>query len=280
MATDRALRTALLDKLGVQPAALSKRVQKKKRDIPMSTEEATYLIAHEEGLGIDRYLDRDQVDRIRALHTANPNRIPGDTAGSKRKKPAATAAREIRFPGEFKTSNPLLAPAKLNEAVAMAKLYPMLYVLENSIRELIKRVMHDAHGEGWWDNQLTKGKLKNVRKTASDRMRTEKKHSWHQRRGSHPIDYVDIKDLESIILAKKSLFIPDIIPDQAWFEQFMRELYPSRNVLCHMNPLDSDNVHDMCLRARKWEKILTEMKKCLLLCSNCHAELHNPDCIL
>lgn len=34
------------------------------------------------------------------------------------------------------------------------------------------------------------------------------------------------------------------------------------------------------LSNRKWEKILEESKKCRLLCSNCHAELHHPDCAL
>src|SRR5690554_4853918 len=32
------------------------------------------------------------------------------------------------------------------------------------------------------------------------------------------------------------------------------------------------------LSNRKWEVILEEAKKCQLLCSNCHAEIHNPEC--
>ena len=34
------------------------------------------------------------------------------------------------------------------------------------------------------------------------------------------------------------------------------------------------------LSNRKWDAILIEADKCLLLCSNCHAELHNPGCVL
>jgi len=34
------------------------------------------------------------------------------------------------------------------------------------------------------------------------------------------------------------------------------------------------------LSNRKWEVILKEAEKCILICSNCHTELHNPDCNL
>jgi hypothetical protein len=36
----------------------------------------------------------------------------------------------------------------------------------------------------------------------------------------------------------------------------MKELYPSRNVVCHMNPLTNDNVTDVQLKLRKWESVL------------------------
>ena len=33
-------------------------------------------------------------------------------------------------------------------------------------------------------------------------------------------------------------------------------------------------------RRRSWDKLLVELKKCILLCSNCHKEEHHPDTIL
>ncbi|MEN8171226.1 MAG: hypothetical protein ABFS08_13470 [Pseudomonadota bacterium] len=49
----------------------------------------------------------------------------------------------------------------------------------------------------------------------------------------------------------------------------------------HAKP--EEKVFQLDLRSlsnRKWESILDEAEKCRLLCSNCHAELHNPDCFL
>ncbi len=34
------------------------------------------------------------------------------------------------------------------------------------------------------------------------------------------------------------------------------------------------------LSNRKWSVIVKEAEKCILLCSNCHAELHNPACTM
>ena len=34
------------------------------------------------------------------------------------------------------------------------------------------------------------------------------------------------------------------------------------------------------LSNRRWCEVLKEAEKCMLLCSNCHAEVHNPECRL
>jgi len=44
----------------------------------------------------------------------------------------------------------------------------------------------------------------------------------------------------------------------------------------HVNPKDKEFNWDK-LRETKWETIITELKKCILLCGNCHAEHHWPN---
>lgn len=253
------LRRELLKKLDITPQGLHERVKKRKRSVPMSTPDATCVIAHEQGIHVDRYIPPDDLERVRSL-------VRMGVQSSEREPRAKAAAPgrsrverhvEVRFPSEFRLTDPILPKPKLEEARQMAQVYPLLYVLENSIREVIKRVMAAKYGADWWDTELTSGKAKSVH-DAADTRRTQEttKNSWHQRRGAHPIDYTDLGQLLTVIQAKQGAFIPGVIPDADWFAQFMRELEPSRNVLCHMNPLDELNAKDVRQKLERWSRVV------------------------
>jgi hypothetical protein len=48
----------------------------------------------------------------------------------------------------------------------------------------------------------------------------------------------------------------------------------------HLEPSKkSYRLDSRAISNRSWESILEEFAKCILLCGNCHAELHNPDLI-
>jgi len=49
----------------------------------------------------------------------------------------------------------------------------------------------------------------------------------------------------------------------------------------HLNPEEKSFGIDLrkCSCA-KWDRLLEEVKKCVLICANCHRERHNPDLIL
>jgi len=70
--TNRHLRRALLEKLGITRQALSLRAKKLKQQTPMTTTDAIYIIAHHNGIPLDRYLAPELIERVKALLSAAP----------------------------------------------------------------------------------------------------------------------------------------------------------------------------------------------------------------
>lgn len=258
--TNRQLRSALLQKLKITPQAVSLQVQNLKKLYPMTTEDATYVIAHQNGIILDKYLDSTTVDRVRGLlqHISTRTQAPPSPmkATPKRKGALAKEQRVIIIGKEFKFTDPILPDKKVREAKEMASMYPFLYVLENSIRELIDRTMTSRHSDNWWDSEAPR-KLRN---TVAGRMAVDKKDSWHQRRGDRPIDYLDLVDLPALMRKLEQEVVPDIIPSLEWFTQFIEEVYKSRCVICHMNPLDENNIQAVKVRFAQWQKQINAKK--------------------
>lgn len=276
MATS-SLRHALAKKTSWNKNQLSSRVQQIRKALPVSTATAQAVIAHQQGIKIDRFLDDEELKQVQeviaklrtsatAVASTKANGAGGARAplagvrAAKRTTGTSARARTVVFPGMFTLTHPLLPESKLREAQEMARIYPLLYVIENSMREVVQRVMRAKYGADWWNTALTSSKMLGVKRNAAQRQVGEMKMSWHQRRGSHDIDYIDLSELRDIILANQDDFFPDVLGDnRAWFEQFMRELLPSRNVVCHMNPLAQHNVDDVVrVKARRWLMLLSE----------------------
>lgn len=258
--TNRQLRKALLQKLGITPQAVSQRVQKFKKQYAMTTEDATYVIAQQEGIILSKYLDKAAIDRVRGLlqHISSPIQAsPSITRVSRKTKgESAKEERVIVIGKEFKGTDPILPRKKISEASEMAVIYPLIYILENSIREVIDRVMISQHGDNWWDSEAPKG----LRDIVAGRMADEKKNSWHQRRGDRPIDYLDLNQLPALMRKIEKEVVSDIIPSLEWFTQFIEEVYKSRCVICHMNPLHKDNIQALKVRLTQWQKQISAKK--------------------
>jgi len=224
----------------------------------MDTATAQCVLAYQQGMRLDRYLDADRLSSVqRVISQLGGSNGSAIAPRAQAPKESTNTARSIVFPREFRTSDPLLSDAKLREARDMAAIYPILYVLENSLREVIKRVLVAKYGADWWNTALTGPTAVRSLKDKSDQRRErEEQASWHQRRGAHPIDYIDLRDLGTIVEAKQDDFFPQIFRDREWFRSHIRELAPSRNVLCHMNPLEEMNVKDIRVRAERWRKVI------------------------
>lgn len=259
------LKEALLSKLTITPRALYQQAQKIKALVPMTTEQAVYIIAQRNGIKLDKYLDEDTIHLVRSL-LQQVNRSPEITIKKAAPRPGKQAPRQyvINIGGKCKFIDPLLPHSKLGEANEMSDIFPYLYVLENSIREFIDRIMTAKYGANWWDSQAPK----TLREDVSRKMTGDDRDSWHQRRGDRPIDYLDLNKLPRLMNKIEQVIVPDIIPDLDWFRQLVKQVYRSRCVVCHMNPLDKTNVEAVLVWFKQWEKQINAKKDLILKLSS------------
>lgn len=258
MATNAAVKKALLTKLDVTPQRLSQMTKKRKQDLPMSTEQAVYTLAHENGIDVSKHLSKDETTEARGLVSqlrlsANTtNAASGSTAGSKTK---STTPRPvvITIAGVDVEKLPGMSATHAKEAKMMAeKVYPAIYVFENSVRDLVERVLKAQFGSDWWAKAVP-GKVQTTAKSHKD---AEEKDPWHSQRGGREIDYVFLNDLWAIMKHQWKYF-KDLFPSQSWAENLITsDMNVSRRVLAHMTPLDSDDVKNLEAAFRKWAKQL------------------------
>lgn len=257
MATNRELKKALLAKLGVTPQRLSQLAQARKNELPMSTEHAVYTIAHEHKIDISKYLSREETAEVRRLVAdlrsggSAPVAAP---ASSTRGKDAPRKPVVVTIAGFDVQQVPGMTATHAKEAKLMAeKVYPKLYVFENSARDLITRVLKNAIGDDWWDKVV----LPKIRNKAAGRKVDEAKDPWHGKRGAALIDYLDLTDLPLIVTAPKAWpHFKKFFDRPSWFQELVNELNVSRRVAAHMNPLEDDDVKNVEAAFRKWAKLM------------------------
>lgn len=257
MATNAHVKKALLAKLRVTPQRLSQLVKKRKAQLPMSTEQAVYTLAHENGIDVSKHLSKEETTEVRGLvsqlrssasgYAPAPN---GMNAPSRKTTPKPVV---VTIAGVNVEKLPGMTAAHAKEAKMMAeKVYPTVYVFENSVRDLIERVLKAQFGADWWTTAVP-GK---VQTTATNHKDAEKKDPWHSQRGGRDIDYVFLVDLWAIIKHQWRYF-KDLFPSQSWAETLITsDMNVSRRVLAHMTPLDTDDVKNLEAAFRKWARQL------------------------
>ncbi len=264
--TDRELKKALLAELEVSPQRLSQRVKSRKAELPMSTPGAAYTIAFDTGIDISKFLTVEETEAVRylvaQLHVrqggGEPKSAtrPPSKGSSKAPKPALVSLAGVkieRLPG--------MSAAKAREAKTMSeKVYPTIYVFENSARELIAGVLRAEFGEDWWQKVVPR----RVRDAAQERKDGEGDDPWHGGRGASMIDYTLLSDLPGIVNANDTWphFKP-IFVRKSFFEELVNDFNVSGRVSAHMNPISVDDRKHLEAAFRKWSATLKAKKEFL-----------------
>ncbi|MCB2160474.1 hypothetical protein KQH40_00140 [bacterium] len=252
--SDKKLKAALIKKTGVSRQAIEWRVRRiQEKYGPFSPEVAYGIVAQMAGIDASKSISdqnilaiiRQELDRIAQLDVDNPK--------PKTKTIVKTVTANIGK--ELTLSDPILGKQILVDAREMTTTFAELYVFENSAREVINRVLTKNLGPDWWDTGVKKG----IRDRVQGRIETEDRNAWHGRRGSHPIYYSDISDLQSIIQRHWEHF-KDIFPEQSWVMVRLNEIALSRNIIDHHNPLQKKDRQRLSIYLKDWHDQISANK--------------------
>ena len=248
------LKADLLTRLKRTEQRLYQRAAQIKQEYgPMSTREAVCLLAYLEGVDVSRYLDAAEVERVRQLRPVSPPTAP---APPKKARPTTPRAVRVTIGRDIQLSDPVLPQRIVREAKLMAEsVYPIMYIFENSVREVIQRVMVQAYGDNWWTEKAPK----KVRDTVAGRMQSEKRKAWHSKRGAHAIYYTDIDELKGIVASNWEPFAP-LFNDQSWFTHIVDQIAVSRHVVAHSNPISKQDLKRLEVNFTDWEN---QIRHCL-----------------
>lgn len=141
----------------------------------------------------------------------------------------------------------VLDPEHVTTAEKMSFVYVTVAAFENSVRDLIKSVLLESAGEGWWENCVSE----KIRNAATGRMQEEQKIRWHVQRGDDPIRFTMLPNLANIIAQNAEAFEP-YLPNMEWVRSVFEVVERSRNVIMHSGTLSDRDIARLGSMIRDW----------------------------
>jgi hypothetical protein len=257
MAGNADIRKLLQQKLGVEQAQLYKRAGIIANSLSIKISDAILVLAAKNNINLHKQgIASAKLEEIRKLlphvSAATQSVAVPFSASSNSKRGKAKSKKGFKVKLQDAEDDPILSKVTHAEMEAMVPVYKALYTLENSIRQFLTRVLVAKHGEKWWDKLATTG----LRKTHANNTKAEEVNAWHQRRSKNPIDYVDLDQLPDLVRAAQKDFVPMFFKTEGWFQHFVDEVYQSRCVVAHMNPLNQTNVDNIGIKFNQWETLV------------------------
>jgi hypothetical protein len=214
----------------VSKAAIRSRLSEIRRDNPgVTLNAAAHVFAQRKGLSLFRNLEDEDKLSLRNMRTSVPQ-------GEAKKREQKTKYHETypSFGTEF-----------VDDANKNASVYPFVYLLENSMRDIILRYFQDK--PSWWNNpQFVHTDIQDY---AAKIQQAEKKHAWLPNRGNHPIHYVGLDELYKIVERNWQMF-KGVFRDQGNLRTWMNESVPIRNLIAHNIPVQAQERTNIEIRAK------------------------------
>lgn len=217
----------------------------------MSYDAAAHIFAQKHKVSVFRYLKNEDRNSLSNYKTSTS--LPPRNRGNSKK---GITEQTVTISSIGNIQDHVISPQIVKEAQKMANVYPIIYVFENSVRIVIKKIMESKYGKDWWKKARIPTKINEKIKI---RKKDEDKNRWHGKRGSHEIFYTDIEELVSIIENNWDIFGPHL-PKQHIVKAIIEIIATSRNVIAHNNPLSTDDILSLKLNYKKWNNQVKGIK--------------------
>ena len=145
-------------------------------------------------------------------------------------------------------------------------IYWKLYAIENIMRVIVHSVLNAQLGPTWWSVAVATDSETN--RNVQRVKRNLARQSWRTSPGNHEIYFIFLPDLNKIISAHNHLFRP-IIPDIDQWIVRLEQIKHSRNIVSHMNWLDTSDKHDIDIAYAELKSLVKDLK-------NSGLQLHIP----
>jgi len=138
----KTLREAISKKLGIKIARIYEKAAVLAIMAQAKTEDGICLLTAQSGVNLNKYRPQEKVNQTRQLlFQLNEQTKPSQLIKSSVKKSMHKIVA-VNIGKAFKLKDPLITGKVISEAKEMAEeVYPLLYVFENSVREMIIRVI-------------------------------------------------------------------------------------------------------------------------------------------
>ncbi len=233
----KTVRDLIAKKLNIKTAQIYKKASILATQAQTSSENGIYLLAAQNRINLNGYLIKEKIEEVRRLLPQLKHEFPVKKDRPVQRGKVISKRYNINIGTDIIVSDTILSKKIINEATEMAKeVYPILYLFENTIRELISRIMQKSYGPDWWEKVS-----KPIKDDVQRKKNEEEQNPWHGKRGAHPIYYTHLKNLGQIIQQNWENF-KEILPNQHWLSQKIEEVSHSRNPVSHMNPLSKHDI--------------------------------------
>jgi len=257
MATDKRLLEALQGRLSLGTRQVNRKITEEANRLALPRDLAAVSLAMDLKMSVQRFVDAAGLATIReARAAASPPQVPissgaesSRTNRSRRAAPASEKRVIFSVAGIDYSDVPTLMEGLADDAKrAAGDAYPFLYLFENSMRELIRRILSKEFGDSWWSKVPP-----TIQTKAKENQERELKDKWHSARGAEPIQYVDLVDLATIVVSR-SLWkhFASLFPRKEFVTSLVHDFNVSRRIVAHMNALPAGEVPGLQAAFRKW----------------------------